>query len=131
MDAEQVRDLMRQLGDGVGRRGVALRCDCENLETVYVAVDKDGTVRVSDDHSTFQYLDNGADSTYVPVESLDLAAVAQVCRGLGVELRSAPPDGYPSIECVPKPGEPVSEAVERMAEAIDRVFALAMGPELK
>jgi hypothetical protein len=90
MDAEEVRDLMRQLAGGVGQPRVALRCDCENLETVYVAADEGGTVRVTDDHRTFQYLDKGTDSTYVPLESLDLA---QVCRELRVELRSAPPDG--------------------------------------
>jgi hypothetical protein len=84
---------MRQLAGAVGQPKVALRCDCENLETVYVAVREGGTVRVTDDHRTFKYLDKGTGSTYVPLESLDLAAAARVCRDLRVELRSAPPDG--------------------------------------
>jgi hypothetical protein len=66
MSAEEVRDLLRRLADGVGQRGVGLRYDCENLETVYVAVDESGTVRVTDDHRTFQYLECGTDPTYVP-----------------------------------------------------------------
>jgi hypothetical protein len=93
MNAEEVRDLMRQLVGGVGQPRVALRCDCENMETAYVAVDKRGTVRVTDDRRTFPYLDERTDSTYVPLESLDLAAAAQVCRELRVELRSARPNG--------------------------------------
>jgi hypothetical protein len=93
MNAEKVRDLMRQLAGGVGQPRVALRCDCENLETAYVAVDGRGTVRVTDDCRTFQYLDERTDSTYVPFQSLDLAAAAQVCRELRVELRSASPNG--------------------------------------
>jgi hypothetical protein len=66
-----------------------------------------------------------------PIESLDLAAAAQVCQELRVELRPAPPEGYPSLECVAKPGEPMSDAVERVAKAIDRMFALAMRRDLK
>jgi len=93
MNAEEVRDLMRQLAGGAGQPRVALRRDCENLETVYVAVDEGGTVRLTDDRRTFQYLDERTDSTYVPLESLNLAAAAQVCRELRVELRSAPPNG--------------------------------------
>ena len=93
MNAEEVRDLMRQLAGGVRQPRVALRCDCENLEPAYVAVDEGGTVRVTDDRRTLQYLDERTDSTYVPLESLDLAAAAHVCRQVRVELSSAPPDG--------------------------------------
>lgn len=131
LNAEEIRDLMQRLAGGIGQRGVALRCDCENLETVYVGVDEGGTVRVTDDHRTFQYLGRGTDSAYVPMECIDLAAAARVCQELGVDLRPAPPDGYPSIECVPNPGEPVSDTVDRVAEAIDRIFALSMRPKLK
>ncbi len=131
MDAERVRDLMRQLALGVGQGEIALRCDCENLETVYVIVEEGGSVRVTDAHATFQYLDRGTDSTYVPVERLDLEAVRHACQELRVELKPAPPDGYPSIECALNPKEPLSETVERVAAAVDRIFSLAMRPELK
>lgn len=131
MDAERVRGLMQQLATGVGQRGVSLRCDCENLETVYLVVEQDGSIRVTDDHRTFQYLERGVDSTYVPIERLSVEAARQVCHELGVELKPASSEGYPSIECVPKPGEPVSAAVQRVAEAIDRVFNLAQSANTK
>lgn len=131
MDVKKIRDLMRQLAEGVGQRGIALRCDCENLETVYLIVEEGGTIRVTDDHRTFQYLDGGTDSTFVPVASLDLRAARQICQELCVELRPPPPDGYPSIECIPKSGEPISEVIERVATAVDRIFNLAMRPDLK
>jgi hypothetical protein len=131
MNAEKVRDLLRQLENGIGQQGVALRCDCKNLETVFVFADADGTVRVTDDHRTFQYLNDGSDSTYVPVERFDWAAAAQICQELRVELKSAVSNDYPIIECLPKPRELVSEVVERVAAAIDRIFALAMRPDLK
>jgi hypothetical protein len=73
----------------LGSVGLWFGGNCENLEAAYVAVDEGGTVRVTDDRRTFQYLDERTDSTYVPLESLDLAAAAQVCGELRVELRSA------------------------------------------
>ena len=125
MDAKEVRELMSRLGEGVGQEGVALRCSCENLETVSVVVDENGDVRVTDDHRTFQYLDRGADSAYVPVQSLDMADACHICEELRVELKPAPQDGYPSIECVVDLGQHISEAVERVAQAVDRIFDLA------
>jgi len=131
MDAKEIRDLMQQLAEGVGQRGIALRCDCENLETVYVLVDENGDVRVTDDHRTFQYLDRGTDATYVPLQSLDMATARQACAEFRVELKPAPPEGYPSIECAPEPGEPISDVIERVAAAVDRIFNLASRPALK
>jgi len=121
---------MQQFVLGTGQHKLALQCDCENLETVYLVLDQDGSVLVTDDHRTFQYLDGGTDSTYVAVESLDLEAARQVCEERGVELKPATPDGYPSIECVLKSGEPLSVAIARVAEAIDCVFSLARRPDL-
>ncbi len=131
MNAKEVRELMTRLGSGVGQRGIALRCECENLETVYVLIDGAGDVLVTDHHRTFQYLNDGGDSTYVPVQSLDMAAARQLCDGLRVELKPAPPDGYPSIECVVDSGLPIADAIKRVAEAVDRVFELAMRRDLK
>ena len=131
MDAEHIGKLMLQLAEGVGQRRIALRCDCENLERVYVIRETGGGIRVTDDHRTFQYLDGGTDSTYVPIASVDLTAARKICQELGVELGSAPPDGYPSIECIPKPGDLVSDVIERVATAVDRIFNLAMRPDLK
>jgi hypothetical protein len=131
MDVQETKELMSRLAAGVGQRAIALRCECENLETAYVIVDEVGDVLVTDDHRTFQYLDRGTDSTYVPVQSLDMVAARQICDDLRVELKPAPPDGYPSIECVVDLGQPIAEAIERVAEAVDRVFELAMRRDLK
>lgn len=131
MDAREVKELLSRLAAGVRQRAIALRCECENLETAYVIVDEGGDVLVTDDHRTFQYLDRGTDSTYVPVQSLDMVAVRQICDDLRVELKPAPPDGYPSVECVVDLGQPVAEVIERVAEAVDRVFELAMRRDLK
>ena len=131
MDAQEVKELMSRLAAGVGQRAIALRCECENLETAYVIVDEGGDVLVTDDHRTFQYLDGGTDSTYVPVQSLDMVAARHICDDLRVELKSAPPDGYPSIECAVDLGQPIAEVIERVAGAVDRVFELAMCRDLK
>ncbi len=131
MNAQEVKELINRLAAGVGQRAIALQCDCENLETAYVIVDKGGDVLVTDAHKTFQYLHDRPSSTYVPFESLDMDAARQICDDLRVELKPAPPEGYPSIECVVGLGQPIAEAVERVAEAIDRVFELAMRSNLK
>ncbi|RYD49978.1 MAG: hypothetical protein EOP83_24545 [Verrucomicrobiaceae bacterium] len=131
MNAGELRNLIQQMAVGIGQRGVALRCDCENLETVHVVVDEESVVRVTDLHETLQYLGEGTDSAYVPIEDIDLGVVARICQELGVELIPAALDGFPSMESVPKPEESVTDAVERVAEAIDRTFAYAMRPDLK
>jgi hypothetical protein len=60
-----------------------------------------------------------------------MAAARRICEDLGVELKPAPPEGYPSIECVVGPRRPISEVVEQVAEAVDRIFDLAARRELK
>ena len=131
MLANEIYELLFRLREGLGQRDVALRCNCENLETVYVLRDENGAVRVSDDHRTFQYLQRGVDSTYDEVEKLDVTAIRRLCEGLNVELKDAPPDGYPSIECLVHPTQPIAEAVDRVARAIDRVFHLARRAHLE
>jgi hypothetical protein len=131
MFAEEVRTALRRLLKGTGQKSVSIKCDCKNLETVYVQVDTFGRVLVTDDYRTFKYLSESGNSTYVAVESIDMARVRRLCDQLRVELRSAPPDGYPSLVCVLPPSEPLADAVERVADAIEGVFALAMRGELK
>lgn len=131
MDAKGIRELMNRLAGGVGQQKIALRCDCENFETVFVLVDENGEVCVTDDHRTFQYLARGTDATYVPLPSLDMTAASQACAEFCVDLKPAPPDGYPSIECVVGREQSIQETVERVAEAVDRVFNLAMRSDLR
>jgi hypothetical protein len=131
MDAEEIKLLLARLQDGVGQKSVALRCDCENLETVYITINDADHVCVTDDHKTFQYLDRGSDSTYIALESLDLSSVQSTCDSLSIEFKPAPEDGFPSLECCPDPDDSIAKAVVRVAEAVDQVFQLAMRPELQ
>jgi len=131
MKAKEISKLLNKLRDALRQPDVTVRCQCDNLETVYIFADQGGGVRVTDDHRTFQYLDTCGNSCYVPVESLDMTVVQRLCEELRVELKPPPPDGYPSIECIVSNGHPVADSVERVAQAVDRVFELAMRKDLK
>src|SRR5688572_16795647 len=124
MLANEVQQLLSRLREGI-RQGVAIRISCDNLETVYVRLEDGDGIRVDDDHRTFQYLTESNDSTYVPVERLDLDSVRKVCAKYQVELVDAPPEGYPRIECRVQPEQLIADAVDRVASAIDEVFELA------
>ena len=121
---------LSRLHAGVKQR-VSLRCSCENLETVYIHLDDQGNLRANDDHKTFQYLYEANDSTYGPLEALDLDLIRETFDELQVEWVDAPADGYPGIECRIGPEQPIADAVERVAEAIERVFFIARRPDLK
>ena len=131
MDAKEIKLLLDRLHDGIGQKAVALRCDCENLETVYITINETDDVCVTDYHRTFQYLDRGSDSTYIPLESLNLPSVQSICHSLSIDFKPAPEDGFPSLEYCPDSNESIAGAVERVAEAVDQVFKLAMRPELQ
>jgi hypothetical protein len=108
-----------------------LECQCDNLETVYVSLAQADEVLVSDQGQTFGYLVGGTDSTYRSSEELDLAVAAEVCRRSGATLRCDEPESYPRIECLVGIAGSVAEAVERVAEAVDLVFHLALRDDLK
>jgi hypothetical protein len=130
MSAGEVRGLLQQLQRGIGQP-VALECRCDNLETLYVSLTLAGEVLVSDQGRTFAYLGRGTDSTYRPTEELDMTAAAEACRRSGAALRCDDPEAFPRIECVVDPAGSVAEVVERVAEAVDRVFHLALRDDLK
>jgi hypothetical protein len=131
MNAGEVRELLRQLKRGVGQPSVALECRCDNLETVYVSLTQAGDVLVTDQGETFTYLGRGADSTFRPTEELDMVAVAEACRRSGVGLRCDDTEAFPRIECVVDLTGSIGEVVERVAEAVGRVFHLALRDDLK
>lgn len=131
MTAGEVRELLKRLQCGIRQPSVALECRCDNLETVYVALTQDGDVLVSDQGRTFQYLGLGRDSTYRPMEELDMFAAADACRRSEATLNCDDQEASPSIECLVDPIGSVAEAVERVAEAVDRVFELALRDDLK
>ncbi len=131
MSAGEVRELLQQLQRGIGQPSVALECRCDNLETVYVSLTQAGEVLVSDQGQTFAYLGRGTDSTYRLTEELDLTAAAEACRQFGAALRWDDPEAYPRIEYVVDPAGSVAKVVQRVAEAVDRVFHLALRDNLK
>src|SRR6516225_2136322 len=103
MSAAEVRELLRQLQRGIGQPSVALECQCDNLETVYVSLTQSGEVLVSDQGRTFAYLGRGTDSTYRSIEELDMRAAAEACMRSGTTLKCDDPELYPTIECVMTP----------------------------
>ncbi len=131
MSAGEVRELLQQLQRGIRQPSVALECRCENLETVYLSLTQAGEVLVSDQGRTFAYLGRRTDSTYRPLEELDMVVAAETCRRSGAGLRCDDPEALPSIECVVDPMGSVAEVVERVAEAVDKVFHLALRDDLK
>jgi hypothetical protein len=130
MVAREVAELIRSLQRGIGQAEVALRCEC-NLETVYVSASESGGVRVSDRGESFAYLAHGTDSTFRPVEDLNPAAAAEVCRQSGVVLWSDDPEAFSRIECEVDAEASVAEAISRVATAIDGVFNLALRDNLR
>ncbi|MEZ5329096.1 MAG: hypothetical protein R3F19_28960 [Verrucomicrobiales bacterium] len=48
MDAKEIKLLLDRLRDGIGQKAVALRCDCANLETVYITINDTDDVCVSE-----------------------------------------------------------------------------------
>jgi hypothetical protein len=125
MLVDEVQQLLSRLREGI-RQPVSLECSCDNLETVYVHLESDGRVRIDDDHQTFKYLTVSEDETYVPVDDLDLARVSTLVRDRGLELLEAPEDGFRSIATWLAPEQPIADAVERVADAIDAIFELAL-----
>jgi hypothetical protein len=131
MGADEIRELLERFQRGIGQSSVALECQCVNLETVYVSLTEAGEVVVSDHRETFAYLGHETDSTYRPMEELDMAAAAEACRQSGAVLRIDDPELYPRIECLVDLTGSVAEVIERVAEAVDRVFDLAVRDDLK
>lgn len=56
MRPSELLKFLQQAQDDFGCLDVALRCDCENLETVHL-IDRSGELAVTDRGETFQYLD--------------------------------------------------------------------------
>ncbi len=123
MTAGEVHDLLQH---GVGQSSVALQCQCDNLETVYLSTLPSGGVLVSDEGRSFAYLARGTDRNYLPLDELNMAAVAEACQQAGATLKCDDPESHPSIECETTPGTSIAEIVVQVAEAVDHVFAMAM-----
>ncbi len=82
MDTSELLHFFHQAQHDIGCEELSLRCDCENLETVYV-VDRAGKLTVTDRGETFQYLDRLDDDDYGPI---DVDRARAICRRDGVDL---------------------------------------------
>jgi hypothetical protein len=113
--------FIQQAQRELGLKELSLRCDCENLETVYV-VDRSGQLVVTDRGDTFQYLDLSSDQTY---GAMDVQLARAICHRHGAELDDHDPELYPQVIRVVARG-PLRDAVDAVAGAIDELFSTAM-----
>jgi hypothetical protein len=139
MFAKETADLLIRLqqglgqgmGRGLGQGEVALKCECQNLETIYINLDENGELWVGDKSETFRYLTEQNDSTYRPINQIDMTAIRDLCQTLQVDLNDRDPDRYPSIEFKVPPTDLIADAVEHIANAIDAIFSFVMREDLK
>lgn len=125
MNGAEAKELLERIKLGLRQPTVSIECWCENLETVFVLLADSGEVLVSDGGKSFQYLNRGTDSTYRPVETLQMKEVEAICHRNGVTLIIEDPESFPRMECTVAPNASVADAVERVAEAVDNFFEWA------
>ena len=82
MDRSELLAFLFRSGQDLGCAEIALRLDCENLETVYVLV-RSGELLVTDRGETFQYLERSGDETY---EQISVADAREICHQYGVAV---------------------------------------------
>lgn len=122
MRPSELLKLLQQARDDFGCVGVALRCDCENLETVYVT-DRCGELAVTDRGETFQYLDLSRDRAYAKV---DVERARAICLEHGVELHKCDDENYPEVIQVVG-DQTIRAAIEAVSGAVDELFLVALG----
>ena len=123
IEEDDVRRIHRLLADArtvVGQGEVSLRCDTEQLETVYIDAEQDVVV-VSDRGETSLYIDRQPGSTY---RSWDNGVAAEACARHDVLLVTIDDeDGAGAvIERRVQLGESVAPVVEAISRCIDEVF---------
>jgi len=125
MNSDETKKLIEALHAGLGQPYIAVRCWCDNLETVFLLVDENGQLCVTDNHETFHYLATAGDKNHVSFNELDMNVVSQICESAGVTLTPETEEDFPSLEIRPSSGQDISEAIERVANAIDAIFELS------
>jgi hypothetical protein len=124
VDPSEVLNFLELVRGQLGCHEVAVACEFENLETVYV-LERCGNLAATDRGRTFQYLDSSDDPAFA---NLDVGRARAICDRHGVELDGSDPEVYPEI--VRRVGDlPLRQAVEAVAAAVDELFAVAL--ELK
>ena len=121
VDVSELLTFLETARDELGCQAVALRCDCANLETVYV-MERSGELEVTDRGETFQYLDHSGDEAYAPI---DFERARAICGQHGVRVDDRDPGHYPVVICVVR-GAPLRAAIDAVSAAIDDLFSVAM-----
>jgi hypothetical protein len=122
--------LLRAASVLAGCSEVAIRCQCENLEVVYVEREDDRLL-VTDRRETFQYLARVDDSAF-DLGLLDWEEAREICRSHDTELDTGQPEMFPRIqrEIALTDGQ-AAAAVAAVASAVDAIYQAAMRPDLR
>ena len=122
---DQLPDLFDRLSAILQSEKLTIRVDHDNLETVYITRENDGTFLISDRNRTFDYLENGKDNYLTPNE-LD-PSIDEICVRNDVELidiDANDPELLPNMTILrrAKTDEQVRQAVSSVAACIDEIF---------
>lgn len=120
--SSKLDQLLRDASHLLGCESVAIRCNCANLETVYVEREYDQLL-ITDRRDTYVYL-GGADDDDV-VSLLPEEQARAICAGHGVDLDSSDAEAWPRIQREVGETEDVRQVVAAVAAAIDEVFCAA------
>lgn len=119
--------LLTKVSQVLGCAEVAIRCDCENLETVYAEREGD-LLLITDRGETYGYLSRGDDSTD-DLGRLTREGARAICERHGVDLWSADDQElHPRIRRAVTASDDVAAVVAAVAAAIDEVFAAVIRP---
>jgi ABC-type amino acid transport substrate-binding protein len=121
MDAGELLRFLEQGQHDLACAELSLRCDCRNLETVYV-INRSGELAVTDNGDTFQYLDRSNDETYA---AIDVDQAKAICHQHGVELEDREDERYPQVMQVVGDTS-VRATIDAVAAAVDALFEAAM-----
>lgn len=121
VDTSELVRLLQQARLELGCWTLSLRCDCKNLETVYV-VERSGDLVVTDHRDALQYLDLSGDEVCAPV---DIEVAGAICRRHGAELDAHDAELYPEIMQVVR-DQSLREAIDAVAAAVDELFMNAI-----
>jgi hypothetical protein len=120
MRGADLRDSLLALSGALNSRELSLRIDCENLETVYASVER-GRLTLSDRRETFGWLERSG-------RPVSLEEARGICAPYEVAVAAVDPECFPRLETAVADDEPVQRALDRVAAAIDAVFAAAAQP---
>jgi hypothetical protein len=126
MLANEIRIQLLRLTESIPDAKPLIEFQCKNFETVFAELGPQETILISDSRKTFAYLGNSGNSTYMPLEQVDMDAVNRICNSLDVQIISASPEQYDAIGCFVPLNQTITPVIKRVAEAIDKIFALAM-----